>query len=62
MSIHSLPAKTWDFDVVVGWMNPLSTFFAVVERRIGDDVTIRSCCGLAAHLENIREPKTWRCH
>jgi hypothetical protein len=35
-SRRSIPARTPDLTVVVGWDNPLSTFFAQVE-RIQDD-------------------------
>jgi len=36
-SRRSIPARTPDLTVVVGWDNPLSTFFAQVERAQDDD-------------------------
>ena len=36
-SRRSLPAHAPDITVVVGWDNPLSTFFAQVERNQDDD-------------------------
>jgi len=38
-SRRSIPARTPDMTVVVGWDNPLSTFFAQVERIQDDDDT-----------------------
>ena len=34
-SRRSIPARAPDLTVVVGWDNPLSTFFAQVERNPG---------------------------
>jgi len=39
-SRRSIPARTPDLTVIVGWDNPLSTFFAQVE-RIQDDLDPR---------------------
>jgi hypothetical protein len=36
-SRRSVPARTPDLTVIVGWDNPLSTFFAQVERLQNDD-------------------------
>ena len=36
-SRRSIPARTPDLTVVVGWDNPLSTFFAQIERIQDDD-------------------------
>ena len=36
-SRRSIPAHAPDLTVVVGWDNPLSTFFAQVERNQDDD-------------------------
>ena len=36
-SRRSIPARVPDLTVAVGWDNPLSTFFAQVERIQGDD-------------------------
>jgi hypothetical protein len=37
MSRNTIPARLPGLTVVVGWDNPMGTFFAQVEREQGDD-------------------------
>ena len=62
-SRRSIPASAPDLTVVVGWDNPLSTFFAQVERVQDDDdprdpilLWIGSAVGEVAQAEQLAGP------
>ena len=62
-SRRSIPARAADLTVVVGWDNPLSTFFAQVERNQDDDdprdpilLWIGSELGEVAQAEQLAGP------
>jgi hypothetical protein len=53
MSRHSIPARSLGYSVVVGWDNPLMTFFAQVEEENPADEDEAWSFGSGARIGNI---------